>query len=64
MLNHGATLIIPALWADRMGGDCGAALRAVAYLTTLDMVVGTSLAASAVGVFSLRDSHRCKSKVI
>ena len=64
VLDDGPTLVIAALGTNRVRRDGTAALRAVTDLAALDVVVGASLAASAVGVFSLGDSHRCKSEVI
>ncbi len=60
VLDDGPPLVIAAFGANRMGWNRGAALRAVADLALLDMVVSASTASSGVGVFSFWDSHRCE----
>ena len=58
-LDKGSPLVITALWADRVGRDRAAALRAISDLTLLDVIVAAAFAGSTVAVFSLRDSHGC-----
>ena len=59
LLDDGPSLVIAAFRANRVGRNSGAALRAIADLTLLDVVVGASFASSAVGMFAFGDSHRC-----
>ena len=59
MLNDGPPLVIAAFRANRMGRNSSAALRAIADLTLLHVIVGASFAGSAIGMFALWDSHRC-----
>ena len=63
MLDDSPSLVIPAFRANRVGRDGNIALWAIANLTLLDAVVGASFACTAVGVFSLGNSHRCNRPV-
>ena len=63
MLDDSPTLVIPAFRANRVGWNGATALRTVADLTLLDMVVRASFACTAVGVFTLWNSHRCNRPV-
>ena len=56
--NDGSALIVAALGANRVRGDGGTALRAIADLTTFYVVVAASLASSAVRVLSFWDGHQ------
>jgi hypothetical protein len=63
VLDDSAALVIATFWTDRMGRDCNAALRAIADLTLLHVVVRASFAGTAVGVFAFGDSHRWEVRI-
>ncbi|QDT03033.1 hypothetical protein K227x_14120 [Rubripirellula lacrimiformis] len=62
MFHNGSPLVITTFGANRVGGNGGAALRAVSDLAFFDAIVCAAAAGSGVGVFSFRDSHCCLSE--
>ena len=56
--DDGPALVITTLGTNGMGGNSGAALRAIANLTPFDVVVAASFAGSAVGMLAFWNSHQ------
>jgi len=57
LFDDGSALVIPAFWANGMGGHGVAALRTITHLTSFDVVMRSAFTGSAVGMFSFGDGH-------